>query len=64
MRANGLKDTHELGIVSQLIAGGVGGFFAWLVSYPQDVIKTKLQVGQIPLQFNKYHRFVPDGGMI
>lgn len=34
VRVNGLKDTHELGIVSQLIAGGVGGFFAWLVSYP------------------------------
>ena len=26
------------------IAGGVGGFFAWFVSYPQDVIKTMLQV--------------------
>jgi hypothetical protein len=39
---NGLKDTHDLGVFSQLIAGGVGGFFAWLVSYPQDVIKTKL----------------------
>lgn len=34
VRVNGLKDTHELGVVSQLIAGGVGGFFAWLVSYP------------------------------
>lgn len=34
VRANGLHDTHELGVFSQLIAGGVGGFFAWLVSYP------------------------------
>ena len=30
----------------------------------QDVIKTKLQVGQIPLTFKKYHPLVPDGGMI
>jgi hypothetical protein len=49
VKINNVKDTHELGLVSQLIAGGVGGFFAWLVSYPQDVIKTKLQVGQIPM---------------
>lgn len=64
VKFNELRSTDELGTVSQLIAGGVGGFFAWLVSYPQDVIKTKLQVGQIPLTFKKYHPFVPDGGMI
>lgn len=28
------------------------------------MIKTKLQVGQVPLHFNKYHPLVPDGGMI
>lgn len=64
VRFNNLKSTDDLGMMSQLIAGGVGGFFAWFVSYPQDVIKTKLQVGQIPLTFKKYHPMVPDGGMI
>ena len=29
--------------LEQFIAGGIGGFFCWFFSYPQDVIKTKLQ---------------------
>ena len=37
----GCKES-DLGPFYQFIAGGVGGFFCWLFSYPQDVIKTRL----------------------
>lgn len=30
-------------IIETLISGGIGGFFCWLVSYPQDTVKTYLQ---------------------
>ena len=38
------KDIEEkkLTKVDQFFAGGVGGFFCWFFSYPQDVIKTRL----------------------
>ena len=28
--------------LEQFVSGGVGGFFCWFFSYPQDIIKTKL----------------------
>lgn len=34
VKFNNLESTEDLGMLSQVIAGGVGGFFAWLVSYP------------------------------
>ena len=40
-KARGI-DVEHLGAVDQLIAGGVAGYFCWFLSYPQDVIKTRL----------------------
>jgi len=40
-RAKGC-DEKELTLLHQFFAGGVGGFFCWFFSYPQDVIKTRL----------------------
>ena len=36
---------RELGdsTVSVLFSGGMAGIFSWLVTYPQDVIKTRIQ---------------------
>jgi solute carrier family 25 carnitine/acylcarnitine transporter 20/29 len=57
---------NQLGPLDQLIAGGTGGLFCWLSSYPQDVIKTRLQVSRSGI----YHKFmigrfsIPDGGII
>ena len=56
-------DVAEISMLGCFISGGVGGFTCWLVSYPQDIIKTKLQVAR-ERQFNKYRGFVPDGGFI
>lgn len=59
---------HEL-----FIAGGIGGFACWFFSYPQDIIKTKLQTqhkGGINAKvlYPKYQLAngykIPDGGMI
>ena len=62
-RLNNFKSHSELKAWHTFVAGGVGGFFTWLVSYPQDVIKTKLQVSR-DNTFPKYHKYVPDGGII
>lgn len=55
------KDIHELGHLSLFISGGVGGFSCWLFSYPQDVIKTKLQVAK-EIQFANLSPLLRDGG--
>jgi solute carrier family 25 (mitochondrial carnitine/acylcarnitine transporter), member 20/29 len=48
--------SEELSMVHVFVAGMVGGFCCWFFSYPQDVIKTKIQAG---------HKVVKgwDGGM-
>ena len=44
------NETHDIGLVRTIIAGGVGGLSFWAACYPVDVIKTRMQVT------NGYHR--------
>lgn len=39
-------NTSQLSSIQQLICGGIGGVSCWIFSYPQDVIKSKLQTVQ------------------
>jgi hypothetical protein len=43
-----------------LICGGIGGYFCWQFSYPQDVIKTKLQIEKDG--YYKVNKYLMDGG--
>jgi solute carrier family 25 carnitine/acylcarnitine transporter 20/29 len=40
--------TSQLGMGSQLLAGGVAGAMFWLFVYPADVIKSRIQVDTYP----------------
>lgn len=58
----GSNDVNEISMTGRFISGGFAGFFSWLVGYPQDIVKTKLQVKSY--SYSKYSKFVPDGGFI
>lgn len=47
--------------MESFLTGGIAGIGAWMFAYPQDVVKTKLQV-----QATKYRqsRWLPDGGFV
>jgi len=50
-------------VTTTLLAGGLAGCVCWTVSYPQDVIKSRLQLqplGRLPIY--QTSRFIPDGG--
>ena len=54
-------------MMDQLIAGGLSGITAWVVSYPLDVVKTKVQafpVGAPRPSWAQPHRWLPDEGCI
>jgi solute carrier family 25 carnitine/acylcarnitine transporter 20/29 len=53
-------------VADNFFAGGVGGFFCWVFSYPQDIIKTRLQVARENIYPKLLFRGVslPDGGMV
>ncbi|KRX02797.1 Mitochondrial carrier domain [Pseudocohnilembus persalinus] len=56
----------ELNHFQSFFLGGLAGISCWLFSYPQDIIKTKLQV-DLQGQFKKrfvFNNFLHDGGII
>jgi solute carrier family 25 (mitochondrial carnitine/acylcarnitine transporter), member 20/29 len=56
------QEKPHLTLVQTAIVGPVSMAIGWLFSYPQDVIKTKLQVA--PEGTYKKWRGLPDGGII
>jgi solute carrier family 25 carnitine/acylcarnitine transporter 20/29 len=58
---NGPPD-QELSTPKLLFSGGCGGVFGWAITYPQDIVKSRLQVAK-PGTFYR-HRIIPDGGFL
>lgn len=50
---------RNLTVLQGMIVGGLAGISCWMFSYPQDIIKTKLQVEH---NVYKQHRILRDGG--
>jgi hypothetical protein len=48
--------------LGQAFAGSAAGFFCWWICYPQDIIKTKLQVSSG--QYSNYSWLLRDGGFV
>lgn len=54
---------QDLGPIPLMMAGGLAGMGAWLWSYPQDVIKSRIQIQRVDRPSRYPSRFF-DGGMI
>lgn len=45
---------NNLSALALMSAGGIGGFMAWVFSYPQDMVKSKIQAEEaFPTQYRK-----------
>lgn len=44
------------GICNSLLAGGISGWMSWLISYPLDVIKTRIQSNRANTIIEAYHQ--------
>ena len=55
------KKPH-LTLLESMVVGSVASVAGWLLSYPQDVIKTKLQVESVGRY--KSWKWLPDGGIL
>lgn len=53
------KQEKKLSIVEAMVTGGIAGWGAWVFAYPQDVIKTNLQISKTNYP---RHKWIPDGG--
>ena len=58
------KSLDELSHVSLFFSGGIGGLCCWLSSYPQDIVKTKLQTQKVGVIKYPIHPRFPDEGII
>ena len=54
----------ELSHLSLFLSGGIGGLCCWLASYPQDIVKTKLQTQKVGVIKYPRHPVIPDEGII
>jgi len=45
---------EKVGFIPNMIAGSIGGFFFWFVTYPQDVVKSAMQADSADPAKRKY----------
>jgi len=57
------QSTKDLGPMSLMCCGGTAGLLCWFTSYPQDVIKSRIQVDVTGQKYPR-HSFLPDGGIV
>lgn len=56
------KTVKDLNTAQLLTAGGFGGMAGWAITYPVDIVKTRLQVADQGVY--PKHKFIPDGGFV
>ena len=59
---NTLKSQLGDGSFNTITVGGIAGLLSWVVSYPQDVVKTKIQCDVTNMY--KRHKYFNDSGII
>ncbi len=59
-----LQEAYGKSMIFPLIGGGAAGLLSWAASYPQDVIKTKLQCDIGTVRKYPAHHYFKDGGVI